>query len=1230
MTLADVLERILRDEPDQTPEELYRNLGSVKSKVRQPQMVATALKRDKDRFVADDDGRWRLVNQPDPEPEPEIDLERLRPKRRNQTGSRDEEPDASPRRDAQSPRESNGQTADPSGHVAQPRTPVGTGEVQAFEMENELRSRLGGAQLIAEVGLDEDDLDEQEQVLTRLVQTGVSIETVGRRFPMLLLTYVVGVGVFRSDERGLWTNVNVPKLTAQNAAVIERSIEQLGVETFEQMVEQENALRFLGPILGHGGIPRRSLDDYFGLLARGMKKAARATDLLMLWQSQQSSYATIDKPIGRFLRFGGDLSADFLDRSIDLLGEYARSGTIAESADVGLPDYVVEGFRSYVNSGGEVSVGVASKVRRTTVRVVLDPWAGAGPVAVLPMVPDATTTHLVWHVRGGSQIQSLPASAAREKEVELEPARSWTVELTDPSLRGEWMVRGLDEQPALFFHSGTGELIHDGAALRGPTILVLRPAEVSVTGTRIDRTDAVPPVVQELPEPGGAWSGFVLEMISVEDLRTVLLEQPGKDPVRVPVRAAAVRPQLLDEPIPGLTDASGNPVFAAMPRIELPGAASGETLWRLRLDDGATRTLDLDALSSDGDIYALPATTRCGTYSLVASGPLGADLRTRFAVAPGLTAAVPDRVLFPGESATVSMSAPRLAISDRELGAVVDLVVDSDSDRVEADVRDPDGNTIQVQARLSRVMWGIVGPTSEGLATRELVLKSDELRESDAPRLVVRTGRAGHELRLSLSADHEEIQRLDAVTTGSRDGRWVFGLDAFADTVTATDRSGLVLNLWIGIHPIPIARIRPSLSIEDLAVDATPELGGHKVTVSFTAARVVQHRVVRLWSLSRPWEEPITHPVPDDFDGTLAIESGVVPDGAYVAQIAVDDGWTPAERPRPRDAGTALIELGRLEPIDDLDESPFARDPRRAVELALEYGYFGRHLEQPELDHAVPAAAMALLALIRGELLIDWTSRQLGSVAAIALADSSPLLAELLSEAEDGGATRGDLLRLAIALGPRTRLVDDPSGSIMRKLWDFAPALAASFDVEVDDDEARHDRIHSATGWVPTDVLDPVGEPVSQMFVGVDLEQLQTMSRSMELIPREVLGLDRYVEATFEWLINARRASSNPVELWMQRHRDLVRRSASDYLFAAEHLVRRTAPQGTAPWASFPRVTLACAISSAVGDEDHFAARQALMDATEFAPKLVERDLVLGRALAAINAPSPRTPGDPS
>jgi hypothetical protein len=823
-------------------------------------------------------------------------------------------------------------------------------------------------------------------------------------------------------------------------------------------------------------------------------------------------------------------------------------------------------------------------------------------------------------VHGEGHLERVPTSGYTVKRVRLHPSKSWTIERLDNGAPvAETVFEGLDLVSALFFDPATGALMRSAAGIRSETVWVLSPSTMVIEGVGREGDRVPVHVVEVLPAPTSTWTGYELRAIEVKDLRAlVLTADEGRAEQRVLVRSPGARPALAGDLVANVVTTSGLPVYSAAPRLDLPPIAAGSVPWRVRMAiDDTVVDLGPDNVETLVNGAPLPVPDGCREVVLVARGPLGADLRTSFAVASGLTATVPSRLLFPGDSAVVHLSSSSSSLNGGEFGGTVDVVVHGSSDAVEVSVSDATGGVLHLIARVSRVLWSILRnqDVRADFGIGEARLASDQLCGDDPPRVAVRIGTIDQLLQLTLEADGQVVQQSARTRAGGADGRWVFDLSDFSTTVSAIDSPRLRMVLWVGDRPVTVATIRPDFDVAQLV--ASSSVGGEavRVDVGFSSRRM-KHRVVRLWSLDRPWMHTLTEPVPSDSEGGVTFygDPATIPCGRYLVEVAIDDGWSQVTRPHLGDRNTVRVDVGSPAELSNRlvrDDDPFS-----VLETALLRGFYPRRLDERELERVAPAATEALLLMEGGRLPAGVDTRQFEAVSNLALADPGLFTGALLELVEGGRADPLDLLRLGVALAHLLSAPPSLPHSAARQLWQIAPAIASAFDLSERRDVDRSERIREFTGWDPDDPAAgiPVGTAVQQVFLGMDAHQLDALERAVGLLPRDLLSIDSYAAATFEWLV-ADKASPRTAEHWWSRHRSIARGADEKYAFAAAHLEARVPPAGTERWAVLPEVTLAAALELVTGGMDTVIARRALMQAIEFAPRLVARDLVLARAL---------------
>lgn len=254
-------------------------------------------------------------------------------------------------------------------------------------MERTLRARLAGRKLVCEMGIDASVHSDLIVAMEQLRDQGITEaeDTLERDYTAVTVSYLVAEGVYNYVGGNFWPNLTV-KGVHQNllGSLFERGIRKLGLEPFESLAE--DGLRFVTPILAHGGIPRYCLQDFFRLLLDELRRGApNASEVLARWRRTSSQLIGIDRPVTRFLLNGGEVSLDLLDRCIDMIRVGGSDESDVRSELVGLPDYICRAYLDLdLATRQSACVRTGSAVPPAVVRI--DPWSGLGPTVLLPRV----------------------------------------------------------------------------------------------------------------------------------------------------------------------------------------------------------------------------------------------------------------------------------------------------------------------------------------------------------------------------------------------------------------------------------------------------------------------------------------------------------------------------------------------------------------------------------------------------------------------------------------------------------------------------------------------------------------------------------------------------------------------------------------------------------------------------------------------------------------------------
>jgi hypothetical protein len=1085
----------------------------------------------------------------------------------------------------------------------------------AVALEQELRERLRGRRVVLEIGLDADLHEQVTAVLEPIVQWRTA-DDVLREFPALLATYLVGHAVYHY-QGGIWNSIDLRAIDRSWGERFTIALKKLDLENFDDLVLQESAQKYVARIVAHGGLPRYCVGDLFELIFHDLPYSAGAREMLARWRERSSTFANIDRPVKRFFLYGGPIAVDFLDRCIDLIRHEALTGALPSPEEIGLPPYLLTAYRA-LDRRLERARSSDRRSNRAFPRpvVALDPWSATGPELTLPSTGNREPGR--WNLLGEG-MQRYETSRFDKRRVALVPSARWRVELESGADRREWIFDATALGPVLAFEPGPGRLLDLAAGLRLDDVWLLAFRDAQVDGLDAQGQPHELRDLEELPEPVGEWSAWSARHVDLSGLTKLRLRHGG-DEHRVSVRATSARPTLEPEALAGVTAAGATAVYCAMPDVVLP-AGSDLALWSLRViaDNAEPVTAPAtDLVDHEGHVSLAelvpPDTSR---LQLTIRGALGDTVRHEFAVVPGLDAERPRRLVWPGTLAEVRWSATSGRFGDAPIGAAVTTPIDDARDVAQVEWHGPRGS-IALSAAVPKLLWGALTESGTVLGIEPVRLVADDLGGA-ARGLAISTGMAVDGAFLELRTGDTVLQR-NAERSISTTGRWVFPLAEFADALRVSREATFVLALRIGARSIDVASIRATLDIRDLVAHTRVAGDFTSVELEFDEPRAVNHRVARLWPLTRPWQPVISEPIADDASGRASISRyDELPPGRYLAEIAIDDGWTAAPLRPVFGPATTPITIGTADDMHEhLKRLPLS-SAFNVLEIAALSGVIPRHLARDEFDGVASAALCALRGLQRQP---SSQPRQVGAVGSLLLANIPVFVDKLIDAAASPAWTSDEVLRVQIGLVNRLEFCGrDPQieGHTWQALWSAAPLVAAALEFDHHAAGDGCDRIEVACAWdprmKPTDIAR--GEPVDQLFLSLPLEQLEQIIVVAQLpvdLPSPWLHIDAWARANFQWLRAHKRGDFNAAESWLTAQ-SLLQAQLPDIPYANEYCAARLAPKGTFAWAGFPAATAAaCHVvtdSRLQPDAERF-----LVGLLPHASLLVTRDLLLALALS--------------
>ena len=125
-------------------------------------------------------------------------------------------------------------------------------------------------------------------------------------FPASLAVVLTTHGVHNYEAGTFWQGVEIEGINSNTTSIVGKaflkSLDRLGLQTFDKARQHEGGLRFVMPILLHGQFPKYCCNDFWELLERSIGQTEATTwALRSYWERSPSAFEIgIDKPLIRF------------------------------------------------------------------------------------------------------------------------------------------------------------------------------------------------------------------------------------------------------------------------------------------------------------------------------------------------------------------------------------------------------------------------------------------------------------------------------------------------------------------------------------------------------------------------------------------------------------------------------------------------------------------------------------------------------------------------------------------------------------------------------------------------------------------------------------------------------------------------------------------------------------------------------------------------------------------
>ncbi len=547
----------------------------------------------------------------------------------------------------------------------------------ASSIENRLSVQLKKARLIGEINPSRELVDQLGTQFKTYFAQGTQneiLDIIKVDFPYSFLTFMVGMGIYEYDNEGLWPAIEQELGLSTHTRVahtFEELLNHFGFPLFEKLRDQ--SMRFITPLVMHGGIPIYSLDNFFEhIVLPSLQKPEYIglTGQKLIEEMLDRTTRQVNKPVQYFIQFGGETAADLLSRSRKMAKTWLDNKEKMTAETAGLPIHIVDAFYEWiVKNENQVSrTHASSRQRLLKPELCLDPW-GLGVFIRLPeqKLLDESIQNVEWVIDCDGLTKNLPAQIRRQadKVVALErlfiPTKicsQYRIELNIEENTFSWVLQGLcSEKPYLVFNPD-----HDPAPTmrdvfaRQVWLMLPLKAKVEVISGQANCFEVFP----DLP---GIFGNYRAEWWDFTDTEEVSLKQQDKESLSITLRRQEVVPQseliggiLLNDP---LFQDEENFYIGNAPKLYLPTISDFLSLdqWSLSFttndnntpikypqisltdlpDDAIERQPDGSTLVNLNHDYLLDENP-FGKFEIHVKGPLGMDADLNLNILTGLRA----------------------------------------------------------------------------------------------------------------------------------------------------------------------------------------------------------------------------------------------------------------------------------------------------------------------------------------------------------------------------------------------------------------------------------------------------------------------------------------------------------------------------------------------------------------------------------------------------------------
>lgn len=415
------------------------------------------------------------------------------------------------------------------------------------------------------------------------------------------------------------------------------NLNTLGLPTFANQ-EEEAGTKYVGRILLHSGVPTSSIEDLYRIIIeRRRKQTSINAESFVSWAAKRAEdkrLTQVDKPVARFLRFGGIFAVDVTDRIFELLDMVDAGQSVDE---IMLPDRFKSKALEMKHSGITLSRGERGDQQSFRPSIVLDPY-GLGPLLEMPATDGSREGALNWVVTLDGSPQRFSTSTQTDEWVSSSSVTSVPIpkpiRVASVFLEGHEELRMnvtiVDDSNPLLAFDEDGRLLPSSLPLPSQPVWLLVPGSNSTLVF-----DGEAKLVTESALPSG-WAHWSLSLYDLSNARSVKYQEDGK---LHPVKTLSTARIETEPPLANVRTLGGAPVFSKLPKLHLPEGANPESKWEVSIFDSNEELLSRNLIEPDTPeslIWGAIPKPVFGTFTIKVRGPWGRGTSRTLFIAEGL------------------------------------------------------------------------------------------------------------------------------------------------------------------------------------------------------------------------------------------------------------------------------------------------------------------------------------------------------------------------------------------------------------------------------------------------------------------------------------------------------------------------------------------------------------------------------------------------------------------